>query len=84
MVRHLCADALIRFWIMRIYEIHAVPADATWTEALRQCGFEPVAVNEAPRRAVNGEPMILPLSPQQQLEAELALQDYRQRLSSKV
>jgi hypothetical protein len=84
MVRHLCADALIRFWIMRIYEIHAVPEDATWTEALRRCGFEPAAIHEAPRRSLNGDPMILPLSPQQQQEAELALQDYRQRHASKA
>lgn len=84
LVGKLCTGASVRSRLLDIYEIHAVRADATWREALRQCGFEPTAAHEPPRRAANGDPMILPLSPQQQQEAELSLQDYRQRLDSRA
>lgn len=84
LVRKLCARASIRYRLLDIYEIHAVPEDSTAIEALRHCGFEPVPLHKPTRRAPNGELMILPLSPNQQLEAELALQDYRKRLSSKA
>lgn len=77
LVRQLCAGASIRSRLRALYKIHTISSDASWTEALRQCGFEPAPSHEPPRIALNGNPMILPLSQSQREDAELALVDYR-------
>lgn len=82
-VRRTCAGASIRSRMLALYEVHGVPARASWIEAMHQCGFEPANETEAPRPARNGQAMILSLSPWQKEEAELALQDHRRLLSSR-
>lgn len=82
-VRRTCAGASIRSRMLALYGVHGVPATASWIEAMHQCGFEPAPETEDPRPARNGRTMILPLSPSQKDEAELALQNHRRLLSSR-
>lgn len=81
-VRRLCAKASIHSRMLALYGIHDVSRTDSWREAMRECGFEPTAVDEPPSPARNGERMAVPLSLGQQQDAERALRDYRHQLAS--
>lgn len=81
-VRNLCAEASIHSRLLALFKIHGVSGANSSTEALQMCGFQPTAIDEAPRPARNGEAMTLPLSSRQQQEAERAWQDYQLRAAA--
>jgi hypothetical protein len=81
-VRGVCAAASIRSRLHALYDIHDVSRATSWTESLRQCGFEPAPAHERPAAARDGAPMVLPLSPGQEREADLAWREH-QRLRAR-
>lgn len=81
-VKNLCREASVRARMLSLYTVHAIPATGSWSDALRHCGFEPVAADEPAAIARDGEPMPLPLSPGQCVEAAVALEDYRRLRAS--
>jgi hypothetical protein len=76
-VGRLCAQASVRSRLLTLYRLHGVPLLLSWPDALRRCGFEPVPQEAGAAAARDGEPMLLPLSPLQEEEAALALEDSR-------
>jgi hypothetical protein len=81
-VRNLCAGASIHSRMLALYSIHQTSATHSWKDAMHQCGLQPAPAETQPRPAENGASMLLPLSPAQEREAELAWQEYKQMLSN--
>ncbi len=82
LIGELCKEASVRSRLLTLYRLHGVPASLSWPEALRWCGFEPVAPEGEAAPARNGAKMPLPLSPPQEEEAALALEDFRRLVSA--
>lgn len=76
-VRGVCAAGSIRSRLLALYDIHDVAQATSWMESLRQCGFEPAPAHAQPTVARDGSSMVLPLSPAQAREADLAWREYR-------
>lgn len=77
LVRSVCAAGSIRSRLHALYHIHDVSKATSWQESLRHCGFEPAPAHAQPAGALDGEPMVLPLSPKQEWEADLAWSEHR-------
>jgi hypothetical protein len=76
-VRNLCAGASIYSRMLALYSIHQTSATDSWKDAMHQCGLQPAPAETQPRLAENGEAMLLPLSPAQERQAELAWEEYK-------
>jgi hypothetical protein len=63
--------------MLSLYEVHDVPETASWIDALRHCGLDPVASDRPAASAINGALMPLPLTSAQCQQAEQAWEEYR-------
>jgi len=79
-VRNLCAGASINSRMIALYKLHQPLVANSWKDAMRQCGLQPTAGETQTRPAQNGEAMLLPLSPAQEQEAELAWEEHKRML----
>jgi len=73
----LCRQASVRARMLSLYEVHDAPETASWIDALRHCGLDPVASDRPAASAINGALMPLPLTSAQCQQAEQAWEEYR-------